>query len=166
MNPKTHNQSMYHKRCIKAYERGCKDNKILKQKIEDLETKISDVGLITTDILQNGKQKILSAVLEDTVKINIDDINPVKNNTKNAITCSICYDNINKRCDMIKTPCNHKFHTHCYLKWCSKYKQSCDVPCPICRQSIEKKYVNMNLIKYVDYQFSTMTSGVLEELER
>ena len=45
--------------------------------------------------------------------------------------CPICYEHM-KVCDSYETPCGHRFHTNCILKWKDLGKTSC----PMCREEV------------------------------
>lgn len=46
-------------------------------------------------------------------------------------TCQICLDDFSETKLVIKTHCNHVFHTKCIKKWCDKKNT-----CPLCRADI------------------------------
>lgn len=50
------------------------------------------------------------------------------------LTCSICLDNINVSINIIKTQCNHCFHSNCFLQNAAHNGFSC----PMCRNLLAK----------------------------
>lgn len=51
--------------------------------------------------------------------------------------CSICLDNITA--DKITTPCNHSFHTACFMRW---YNTA--TTCPVCRTDISYRDIGID----------------------
>lgn len=55
--------------------------------------------------------------------------------------CVICLDSgCEDDKNMITTPCNHKFHKECIMKWCNV-----KTTCPMCRECL----VNIYEVKYI-----------------
>ena len=54
------------------------------------------------------------------------------------LTCSICLDNIIEKLNIIKTECNHCFHSNCFLQNASHNGFSC----PMCRNELAKSPEN------------------------
>ena len=50
------------------------------------------------------------------------------------LTCSICLDNIIEKLNIIKTECNHCFHSNCFLQNAAHNGFSC----PMCRNELAK----------------------------
>ena len=50
------------------------------------------------------------------------------------LTCSICLDNIIEKLNIIKTECNHCFHSNCFLQNAAHNGFSC----PMCRNKLAK----------------------------
>lgn len=67
-----------------------------------------------------------------------DEERPIINKTINNVIdneCIICYEKMEY--GIIRTPCNHYFHTECLNKWLESNKRD-NKNCPICR-------INLNL---------------------
>lgn len=47
--------------------------------------------------------------------------------------CVICLNELHNTNEILTTPCNHKFHSSCFLKWMYAHKD-----CPLCRKQLIK----------------------------
>ena len=47
--------------------------------------------------------------------------------------CVICLNELHNTNEILTTPCNHKFHSSCFLKWMYAHKD-----CPLCRGQLIK----------------------------
>ena len=47
--------------------------------------------------------------------------------------CVICLNDLHNTNELLVTPCNHKFHSSCFLKWIYAHRD-----CPLCRNQIIK----------------------------
>ena len=92
------------------------------------------IGIQTSSIYLNCNHSYhYKCFFEEEEKININFCPKCDNKLiyKNEKICSICLENILYKNDIIKTKCNHIFHTKCIEKWLSKQNT-----CPICRDKI------------------------------
>jgi len=46
--------------------------------------------------------------------------------------CVICLNDLHNTNELLVTPCNHKFHSHCITEWLHK-----ELTCPNCRVELE-----------------------------
>jgi len=54
-------------------------------------------------------------------------------NETEELTCSICYDIIDKSKNFTKTECGHCFHTKCLMIWVGRQQKN---SCPYCRRAV------------------------------
>eukprot|EP00661_Eupelagonemidae_sp_cell13_P006223 gene6223-2787_t len=97
---------------------------------------VKDVFQADVEDLRTEKNGVFIRYVEDAPKLKLMDFPVTKNNTKDAMVCSICQDKIHKKCDLVKTECNHRFHIMCILKWCDSKKTA---HCPNCNAVVHRK---------------------------
>ena len=101
-------------------ERQDKTIRRLRKKItEKNKTSTRETALMASWIVE------LKQALEDSKK---DACNETE-----ELTCSICYNIINKSKNITKTECGHCFHTKCLMIWVGRQKKN---SCPNCRQKV------------------------------
>lgn len=65
--------------------------------------------------------------------------------------CAICLEGLVANDDLLRLPCNHRFHSECVIPWI-KSKHKC---CPSCRDDIRAARAKMKAAKGDDDQNST-----------
>jgi hypothetical protein len=153
-----------------GYKEGTKeiDNKqwlvdMYKQENTDLIKKVKELSVFSNSSSLSRRHlkplfdRLFGIVGELTPTINLKDIEIVKQNSKQEVICTICMDKIIRREQMFRTPCSHRFHPFCYLRWCDT-KKGTTVLCPNCNEVSNIKYINTELIKAIGGAFETVRS--------
>jgi len=111
-----------------------------------LNTYFNDEPLVKEIIKESFNDKTLDILISTVNKSIINSktplINPIilKAKAPNNFICAICYENEDEK--VIKTKCNHYFHTSCLTMW-FKHKRSC----PNCRTSLHDIFDLKNMFK-------------------
>jgi hypothetical protein len=71
----------------------------------------------------------MSNTKDEVIKLNNNSIS-----TDTELTCPICFDSIDSSINIIKTECNHCFHSNCFLKNAAHNGFNC----PMCRNELAK----------------------------
>ena len=160
-----HNKSVTHQKMKHARHDGI-DIGIASQRkvISNLEKQVKQCQkdtiiskIFISQVLQDTYVNILT-IIEEHSGIDLNDLDIVRqNNNKQEIVCSICLDKINRKEQMVRTKCNHRFHPFCYIKWAHVQKNK-EIPCPICRTITDTKSVDSDLIKKIQTELQDILS--------
>jgi hypothetical protein len=87
------------------------------------------LSLLTSNIINNNEQEEEQSKLsnEDFEKLPTEILTEGIDND-----CAICIDKLKKGNEIIKLPCNHKFHLNCIKSYFLNYNNKC----PMCRSNI------------------------------
>lgn len=67
------------------------------------------------------------------MRIKINKIKIMNKHMEEPDKCVICLNELHNTNEILTTPCNHKFHSSCFLKWMYAHKD-----CPLCRKQLIK----------------------------
>jgi len=155
-----HNKSVTHQKMNQARHDGidigiASQRKVissLEKQLKQYEKDTTIFKLLINRTITDMYANILTSI-EEHSDLNLNDLDIVKqNNNKHEIVCSICLDKINRKEQMIRTKCNHRFHPFCYIKWAHIQKNK-EIPCPVCRSITDTKSVDLGLITAIQTEF-------------